>query len=213
MTEEKTNKRKSCLVIASVIIILLLILAVYVGREVATAFQIVDAALYDSTDTYAPSSEALKGILLEDDVYSDLVQDIEATSLEFNSLIDSTINLLVLQSGGWKEGTDKKELFDPKNARVPTRILIMEGIGAEIENAVINVAQSYNRILQDELEVDSVDIPLKINTQYKEEGDITWAEYHFNQLPLMAAIPLLRKLKRDENESVSIIYQEMAKKG
>ncbi len=212
MANQKTNKRKSCIIIATVLIVVLLILAVFLSRIVTKAFQDVDEALLNSTNTYTPSNEVLKDILLEDDVYSELVKDIEATSLEFNSLIDSTINLLVLQSGGWKEGTDKKELFDPKNARVPTRILIMEGIGAEIENAVINVAQSYNRILQDELEVDSVDIPLKINTQYKEEGDITWAEYHFNQLPLMAAIPLLRKLKRDENESVSIVYQQMANK-
>ena len=213
MTEEKANKRKSCLVIASVIIILLLILVVYVGREVATAFRIVDEALHDSTGTYAASNEVLKDILLEDDVYSELVKDIEATSLEFNSLIDSTINQLVLQSGGWKDGTDEKELFDPKNARVPTRILIMEGIGDVIEQAVATTGHGYNRILHDELKIDSVEIPLKINAQYKGESDITWTEYNFDQLPLMAVIPLLKKLKRDENESVSIIYQEMAKKG
>jgi len=204
------TKRNSCLLITAVIILLLLAFAYVASKEVANAFQLVDKGLASTTKTFEQSNEALKNALLKTREYKPIVEKIESTSFRFNTLIDSTINQLVIQTGGWKVGTNKLEFSNPKNYEIPTRIMISEKVGDKIERVIKQTNLNYIGILKDELTVDTIEIPLKLNYEFKEKHDKTWSEMNFDHMPLFALMPLLRKFKNDESESKAIIYRYMA---
>jgi len=200
-------KRNSCLLIAAIIIVLLAIFAYVTTKEILNAFEIVDRGLAESNRSYENTNEALKDVLLKNSEHSELVERIERISLEYNAFMDSTIHLLVSQTGGWQQGSNQKELVNPRNRIVPTRILVANGLGNKIEQSITKTSAQYNEIINVNLGIDTIQVPLKIQIDHRKQSSETWAEYNFDQMPLQAVLPILRKFKNDEKESKLIIYQ------
>lgn len=206
----KKTKRNSCLLAAIVTLLIFGSGAYVISREVSDAFTLVDKGLAESNRSSYESNEVLKNALLQNEANRPLILEIEKSSSSFNSFMDSTINLVIINSGGWKKNSNGSELANPRNYEASTQVLVTNGLGDEIEQRIIETRESYNDILSSKLNTDSLELPLKINrTRAKEEGK-TWAEFTFDHLPLMAALPMLRKFKNDENESKSLIYRFMA---
>ncbi len=204
------TKRNSCLLISSIILILLIVFAYVVTKEVSNAFELVDKGLTETNETYKKTNEALKNVLLKHSEYASTVQVIEKASSEYNSLIDSTINLLIEKTGGWKQDTHQQELANPKNYMVPTKILVKDKLGDRLEESIKKTSIIYNEILKVNLKDDTTELPLKLLTNHIQRENKTWTEYNFDQMPLMAVLPILRKLKSDDNESKSIMYRIMS---
>jgi len=190
---DKNNaKRNSCLLITAVALVVLIAFAYVASKEVSE------------------SNEALKNALLKTSQHKPIVERIDSVSNSFNSLIDSTINQLIVQTGGWKEGTNDTEFANPKNYEIPTRIMISEKVGDRIERMIGQTNLSYKQVLKEELEIDTIELPFKLNYNFKEKHDKTWSEMNFDHMPLFALMPLLRKFKKDESESKAIIYRHVA---
>lgn len=209
ITKSKT-KQNSCLLITAVILALIFAFAYVVTKEVSNAFKIVDKGLAETNQTYGETNEALKNVLLKHSEYGSTVEKIEKISLEYNSLLDSTINMLVKQSGGWKQDSNQQELAKPNNYEVPTKILIAEKLGDKLEQSIIKTSTQYNEIMNIVLNDNTTDLPLKLQMDHIKQTNKTWVEFNFDQMPLMAVLPILRKFKNDESESKSILYRIMA---
>ena len=188
---------------------LLLLISYLIRNNVNKAFDHIDKALEISSQTVSISNDSLKSILLKDKAYGTTVEELEKISLGFHKLIDSTMNELISQTGGWKK-SDKKDLENPRNKDVPTQILVEDKLGDEIEKLISETSKKYNAIIQRELNADSIEIPLKLNMNHLNASDKSWAEYNFNQMPLYAVLPIFRKYKQDEYLSIGIIYSHLA---
>lgn len=206
----KDSKRKSCLLLTLISIIILAFGVYFISKEVSDAFIIVDKGLEKSNLSIHKSNEALKNVLIQNEIYRPIIQDIENTSSNFSNFIDSTIHLLIVQSGGWKENSDESELAYPRITDIPTQILVSNGLGEKIEQKIIETSSKYYEVLHIKLNADSLGIPLEIDRNHMKETGKTWAEFHFDQMPIMAVLPILRKFKNDENESKAIIYRHIA---
>lgn len=204
------SKRNSCLFISALILAVFIPLAYVLSKEISNALNIVDKGLAASNQTYEQTNEDLKNILLRESKYGATVEKIERISLAYNALMDSTINVLISQSGGWKANSNEQELANPKNRVVPTKILAAGKLGDTIEERIRETSIEYNEIMKTVLNDQITELPLKLRMDQIKQANQTWAEYNFNQMPLMAVLPILRKLKNDENESKSIIYNIMA---
>jgi len=206
----RNTKRNSCLLITAVVLVLLFAFAYVATKEVSNAFKLVDKGLAETNQTYEDTNEALKNVLLKHSEYSLTVEKIENISTKYNTLLDSTIQLLINQTGGWKQESNENELANPKNHGVPTKILVTDKLGEKLEQEISKASNQYNEILKVDLGIDTVQIPLKLRMDHIEKSSKTWTEYNFDQMPLMAVLPILRKFKNDEKESKSIIYRIMA---
>ena len=130
-----------------------------------------------------------------------------------NSFIDSTINTLIIQTGGWKENTNGREVANPQNTNIPTQILVTDKLGDTIMQLIEKTSAQYNEIIQNELGIDTIQIPLKLEAHHHlKESGMTWSEYNFDHMPLMAILPLLRKIKNDDTESKAMIFKLMMNK-
>jgi len=213
---QKNNKsnalRNSCFIITALAVVILVVFAYVASKEVSNAFQIVDKGLINTNESFEKSNETLKNALLKTKEYQLIVEEIDSISSNFNTLIDSTINQLMAQTGGRIKGTKNNELTNPQNYEIPTRILISEKVGEKIEQSIKQTNLSYNRILRHKLGVDTIDIPLKLNYEFQKKNNKTWPEMNFDHLPLMAVMPLLSKFKNDEKKSRANMYNFMANK-
>lgn len=208
--KDKRTKRNSCLLIASVIIFILVIGAIFISKKLSSSFILADKELLGSYQNIEKSNDALMNLLINDQKYGQTIQSIENTSSSFNMFLDSIINLLITNTGGWKENTNETVLANPNNRNIPTQILIEKGLGQDIMNKIIETSSYYNKILKNELDAQSIEIPLRINMEHIKESGKTWPEYNFKQMPLMAVLPILRKFKYDETESKAKIYRFIA---
>ncbi len=188
-------------------------LSIYlINKEVRHAFKTVDKGLSQKIEQIEGSNSALSHFLVKDQRYTEDVQNIMKTSKEFNSFIDSTIQELIVQSGGWKENTNQSELANPNNYEVPTKILVDEGLGDDIEQLILETSVIYNKILQKHVLVDTISIPLKSNLETAKKPQQSWSEFCFSYMPLMALLPMLNKFKNDEAISRDLIYRSMVNK-
>ena len=208
--KKNNSKRNSCLLITVASITLLLILGYWATKKVEKTFQLLNENLVTENKTSMEANESLKNSLLNTAEYEALIKEIEALSISFNSLIDSTIDQLVIQTGGWTKENNKTGMAGSKNHETATRILIEEKVGEKLEQAILHTSSEYNRILQEELAADSIVIPLKLDLDFAGKHNKTWSEKNFDHLPMFVVIPLLSKFKVDESESKAILYRQMA---
>ena len=178
---QKNNKsktlRNSCFIITAVAVVIVVVFAYVASKEVSNAFQLVDKGLVKTNESFEQSNETLKNALLKTKEYQSIVEEIDSISSNFNTLIDSTINQLMVQTGGRIKGTKNNELTNPQNYEIPTRILISEKVGEKIEQSIKQTNLSYNRILRHKLGVDTIDIPLKLNYEFQKKNNKTCLLY------------------------------------
>lgn len=206
----KNNKRYSCLIIVALVVMILGVFSYKVTKEVMDAFDLLDKGLSVQNETFGQSNNTLSIALINHSDYAETVRMIEKISAEYNALMDSTINQLIIESGGWKDDKEKGELVNPKNINVSNRILVTEKLGNRIQRSIESTSAKYNEILKSQLEIDTIQLPLKLEMGHISNSGKTWSEYNFEQMPLIAVLPILQKFKSDEKESKYIIYSQMA---
>lgn len=193
-----TNKSISSKVVTALMVVLILASC----NEIFDAFKIVNKELTEEREQMHTSNEELKSKLVLSK-YKSEVDSIEMISHKYNSLIDSTINQLVYQTGGYKKGT--KELANPENKSIPTKILVTDRLGYKIQDAISSTSMTYQNVLT-KMNADTLAIPLTIVDKINGRS---WVEYSFDQMPLMSVIPVLRVYQNHESRSKNILYQVM----
>ncbi len=94
---------------------------------------------------------------------------------------------------------------DYKNKDITTRILVTEGVGAEIQKKVEDTKKALLAIVDPEDLKTFPSIPLTIDSIAKDSKAKSWPEYKFKQMPVAAVMPILAKLSNDAKTSANTV--------
>src|SRR5690606_34253799 len=108
--------------------------------------------------------------------------------------------------------TDK--LKGEKKKDITTRYLVDQGEGEKLKSKIIEYREKFISLLDPEdVEKYSHDISLDIDdTTWKSKKKKSWAEMNFKQMPLQAALPILRKFQNDAKNSEATLLNYLAGK-
>ena len=183
-------------------LVLTAILALNVSAEIFHAFDVLDTGLTDSSQTVEQSNEKLvRAIEQQIDAYPQYepyrarVQRTQELRRELTELVTDLRTELLVAAGGLDEDGLPVRARDKD---IPTRLLVDNGRGAELEQRVRSVRDSLLALLPVE-ERDRLknSIPLKINDLPARAKTDDWSEFTFRQMPVMAVLPILSKFEND----------------
>lgn len=197
-------------------LVLTALLALNVSAEIINAFFLVDKGLTKSKSavetTNASIFEAIKKQAEAYEVYSPLAEkakDATALSKEFVDYVQDLREELISEAGGLN---NEGEPVRKKDKDIPTRLLVKEGKGEALRLLVLETRAK----MLDLLEEDSVrqemaaSIPLNIQ-DVPESQNKSWSEYNFNQMPVAACLPMLRKFQNDARATETTILNYLLK--
>ncbi len=132
----------------------------------------------------------------------------------FYLFLDSLRNTLVEQSGGYHEVDGRKFPKGKKDKETPHKIFIIEGKGKELKRKILELEKVGLSLIKNVIDRDSIhkELPTKINEEMDKERGITWEEYVFDQMPVAAIFPMLRKFKNDAKSTENVIVNYLINK-
>ncbi len=209
-------------------LVLTALLALNVSAEVLNAFKLVgDGMDYSNKVVTSKNNTALKGFeaaaakgTADQKQWYNSALEAKRLSDEFVTYIDTLRNQLVMASGTWIEEDSVKDLKDKKNYDGPTRLMIKQGKGKELED---KIAELKAKLLAlpglTEADIASLTNQITLTTDYNQKnakklGKDNWAAYHFDHVPIVAVNTLLFKFQSDAiNSSGQVIERLYAKVG
>lgn len=207
-------------------LVLTALLALNVSAEILNAFKTVDSSL-DKTNTAVnistenimesfrnkladPTSKAKAAIW-----YPKAKTAQELTAAMYNYIED--VRNKLKKAADFDPARKKDSTFKEDNQDIPTRVMVKEGIGKELQQkltvyraAMINlVAPDKKAEFEKSLQVDP-SIPRDLKG-----GNKTWEDAYFQMVPTVAALAILRKFENDvkttENRVVSHLHEQVGK--
>lgn len=189
-------------------LVLTALLAMNVSAEILKAFETVNEGMYKSIDliqlknknTMVELKKLYDNTKTHDAVkpYYDKAVEANAISDELYKMIESIKDKIIVEGKGINPATG--QVSDQANLEIPTRILVEEGNGDKIEQAVGKTREKYITLIKGIKEIDPVKfaesgITLKI--EKNEKAKKSWSAFTFNMVPNIAAITLLTKIETD----------------
>lgn len=184
-------------------IVLTALLALNVSAEILQAFFSIDRSLDDSSQVVRHSNEQmLEAIRQEATAYPQFEPFLEKAG-QLGELTDALLaNLQQLRSelidaaGGLGPDGQPARKADKD---IPTRILVKEGGGAALEDQVRYTRKQMLALVEDEAQRRRLEasIPLNIPAVPAGSEKKSWAQYTFQQMPVAAVLPILRKFEND----------------
>lgn len=200
-------------------LVLTALLALNVSAEVMNAFFSLDNGLKGSRTIVEKNNEVvMSNISKQAEAYNteqnrkykeNAAQALQISN-EFNAYIESVRQKLFEKAGG----PSKKDPTIPKDIRnkdLTTNMFINEGLGAEIEQKVLETRKKFEALVDNDAnEVASLTLgiePIPSNSDAK-----NWPELKFKQMPVAACFPILGKLQSDSKSSASAVLGYCLKK-
>ncbi len=206
-------------------LVLTALLALNVSAEVLNAFKLVADGM-DNSNTVVDeknntvltvfSSAAGKGTAEQQQLYQSALKAKELAD-EFDKYIIDLREELVAASGGWVEGTTD-ELKVMKNYDGPTRLMIKQGKGKELEQRIKDMETQLLALPGlSPSDVEALKAQITLTTEYnvanaKKLGKKDWAAYHFDHVPIVAVNTLLYKFQGDAVNSSGQVIETLYKK-
>lgn len=203
-------------------LVLTAMLALNVSAEILNAFTIVNNSIDHSnksiTDKNNSAYQAFADQLKDDAAkVGPLKAKADIVGAEAKAAYDSLESLkelIVKESGGWEIVNGEKEVKEKANLDVPTRIMENQKRGPALEALLRKFrADLLNNVdPKDKAKFDKA-LPLQIEADYKgEDGKAkTWTTYHFNMVPVVAAVTIIGKLQNDVKNSESMVVEDLLK--
>jgi gliding motility-associated protein GldM len=207
-------------------LVLTALLALNVSAEVLNAFKLVKDGLQTSNeavegknqltmDAFANASDPVKAKPFFDDA-----KNVRQMTTDFISYIEEIEKGLIDKSGGYELADSS--LKGKKNYDVPTRVMVIEKKGFELQDKIQDLKQKLVSLptLNGLPEADKANLlnSLTLNADFdpnnkaaKRLGKKSWAEYNFDHVPLIAVVTLLEKYKSDAKNSESAILDALFK--
>ncbi len=207
-------------------LVLTALLALNVSAEVLNAFKLVADGMGNSNTVVDTKNETVltvfqraagKGTAEQQQLYASAL---EAKKLadEFDQYIIDLRYELVAASGGWLEGSDSSELKVMKNYDGPTRLMIKQGKGEELEQKIKDLETQLLALPGlSPADVDALKEQITLTTEYNEKnakklGKKNWSAYHFDHVPIVAVNTLLYKFQGDAVNSSGQVIETLYKK-
>lgn len=192
-------------------IVLTALLALNVSAEILNAFMTMDHSLNESSELVSRSNQQLlAAINTQADAYSQYdplrqkAAETQTISREFYDYVDQLKETLIDASGGRDEHQLPKNI---KDKDTPTRMLIEEGRGDELEQKIKTVREQLLGLIDDPATRNQLaaSIPLDIIPLPEDTDKHSWAQFNFQQMPIAAILPLLSKFQNDVKTSETTI--------
>ena len=187
-------------------VLLMAMLAMNVSSDVLNGFNLVDESLSKSTVNANVQNEALyKELALFMEKNPEKVRAWFARAQSVKEMSDSLYNLAqelkirIAKNADGKNG-DCSNLKNREHLEAATSVMLApgRGRGEELYNAINRYRENILKLVTDSVQRQiiennlSTDVPQKSTTLGK-----NWQEYHFENMPAIAAITLLTKLQND----------------
>lgn len=204
-------------------LVLTALLALNVSSEVLNAFKLVNDGLQVSNNAFDESTETLMAKFASKNSFDPIrtgpyykdAQQITAYMKEFNTLVEDIKTQLIEESGGIQEDGSLK---GKKNVDVPTRLMVEKKNGETLEQEINQLKSKLLALPSldslNEADLASLNKALALSTEYDREaarrnGKDSWAAYHFDHVPVVAAVTLLTKIQGDAKAAESMILESI----
>ncbi|MDX2002578.1 MAG: gliding motility protein GldM [Chitinophagales bacterium] len=200
-------------------LVLTALLALNVSSEVLNAFKLINDSIA-ATNTALDGKNSvllaeLNGKMLNDPTrtkpFLDEASKIRQQTTEFEKYVENLKQRIVKESGGM-EGTELKHKKDTETA---TRIMVEAKEGKLLETKIGQLKQQLISLkLLNAEEQQSLAKGITLSTEYDKKqaekmGKSDWASYHFDRVPVVAAIALLTKIQGDARNAESLALEAL----
>lgn len=198
-------------------LVLTAMLALNVSAEIFNAFKVVDKGLKKSNEVLDHNNaqlppEIAKLARKKDELatYADRTKPVQALSKEFSDYVDGIVNHMIEATDGYLEDGQLKGY---KNKDITTRYLVNEGKGDELEEKIAGLeAQFLQYVDEEDRERLAGEINLEIDESWKESDKVSWADFNFRQMPLLATLPIFSKIKNDVKSAEATVLNYLMNK-
>jgi gliding motility-associated protein GldM len=193
-------------------LVLTALLALNVSAEVMNAFFSLDKGLKNSRSIVEKNNEnIMAGIDKQADAYKNennekyrnqAKQAIQVSN-EFVAYIEDIRKTLFEKAKGPSK-VDPDIPKDIRNKDITTKMFVIDGLGAEIENKINETRAKMLGFADNDKGVEA-SLPLAVealpaNTEMK-----SWSEFKFKQMPIAAVFPILGKIQSDAKNSATAV--------
>ncbi len=228
-------------------LVLTALLALNVSAEVMNAFLSIDKSLSttnaNTNKSLDATVEGLNNLLKEDAKrkYRPLQPAIEKIRSEvkgFSAYMED-IKVKLIDNSGDKDGVvsdgdyvmkngKRKKLKGLKNKDVTTRLMVIDGMGDEIEAKIqstrTNIVKAYKDVITDhgktfglkpeEIKKKVADfennLTLSVTEDWKGTDKVSWSDFKFRQMPVAAVLPTLTQIITDAKNAESAGVNSLA---
>ena len=203
-------------------LVLTALLALNVSSEVLNSFKLINDGITSTNHTLTGKNDVLmagfKQKYINDEKktkpYLDDATKVTQSATEMYNYIEGLKMRLVKESGGMEDG----HLKGKKDIETTTRILVDQHNGQQLQQKLEQLkTQLVALSTLDDKEKRTLMGELPLTTEYDvEEAKLLdkkdWAEYHFQKVPVVAALALLTKLQGDVNNAESMVLERLDSK-
>jgi gliding motility-associated protein GldM len=190
----------------------------------ATQKSLNDLLKDDSKEKYRPLQPAIQSIRDEVESFSSYVEDLKV------KLIDGSGDKSgVVDDGDYVIKYEKRyKLKGMKNKDIPTKMMVIDGVGEELEGKIAeartNIITAYKTVLEEhgktfglkpediKTRVDNFEnnLTLGVSEDWKQTDKTSWSDYKFRQMPVAAVLPTLTQMVTDARNAESSGVNQLA---
>ena len=208
------------LMITLMYLVLTALLALNVSAEVLHALFMIDESIKETNELVAEENEDLLAQVTKQadaysqfKIYQEQAEKVVHTTRGLDEFINHLRAELIEAAGGLDENKQPKRKEDKD---IPSRILIKNKKGYDLEVKIKNARVNFLNIIEDEVAKKRFNqtLPLKINPIPENSEKEDWVSFTFQQMPLAAVLPLLSKFQNDLKVSeASLLKHFLSKTG
>ncbi len=199
-------------------IVLTALLALNVSAEVLHAFFAMDKSIGESNHLMDGANKKLaKAIGDQADAYAQFepykekAKLVQLKAASFSELVEEMKTDLVEAAGGiGEDGMPKRK--DDKD--VTTRLFVQEGRGDVLKNKILETREALLSLVDEPIAKAGLAnaIPLNIKEIPLGSDKKDWAQFHFQQMPVAAVVPMLTKFQNDVRVAETALLNHFAEK-
>lgn len=204
-------------------LVLLALMALNVSAEILKAFQIVGKSIEESivsieaknNSTMKQFEAQLKNDRKRTEPYYNKALEANKESNELYKYIEDIKQQMIQEADGIDKETG--EIAQAKDTDIPTRMMIENGKGAELQNKINQTREDLIAILRkanlssQTLKTIQKDMVLKAEDPVDDRENRDWATYRFQSVPVAAAVTLLTKVQNDVKNTQADIIDRLLK--
>jgi len=205
------------LMITIMYITLTALLALNVSAEIFNAFEVVEKGLkrsnqvLDKNNSHLPPEiEKLSRKKESLRTYAERTKPVRDLSADFSDYVDGIVEHMIEETGGYlDDGTPRGY----RNKDVTTRYLVNEGKGDELEERLRGLEDAFLEFVDPEdRDRMASEISIELDESWKDTDKISWADYNFRQMPMLATMPIFEKIKNDVKSAESSMLNYLMNK-
>lgn len=202
-------------------LVLIALLALNVSAEILNAFDIVNVGIKRSVDAIEGKNNSIIAALEEkaenDETavkWRDLALQARELSNQMNAEVDNMIEDIYEEIGyEVNPTTGERKLKAPGDTHKGTNYMLNRGNGAKLKDMINNGREQFMVLVGDagRAELEGSVAMIAEDPPIKEGVEKNWAQYNFGDVPAIAAITILNKIKNDIKSTETDVLEFLGK--